>query len=67
MKTNRGTHQCPARPCGVVISNRLFACPAHWAVLSGPVKAAIYATAGMSLFNPARVEAIQAAREEWKA
>jgi hypothetical protein len=56
------THLCPG--ChGVQVPNRLFACRPCWDKLSASVKAAIYATVGK--MNRARIDAIQAAREEW--
>lgn len=56
------THLCPG--CRQVqVPNRLFACRPCWDKLSAPVKAAIYATVGK--MDQARINAIQAAREEW--
>jgi hypothetical protein len=63
---NRNTHRCPAPGCTVVISNRIFACRPHWYALSKPVREAIKATAGLTIFDPARRAAIQSAWEEWR-
>jgi len=58
-------HTCPRRTCTVTVPDHLFACRADWFALSKSVQAAIYATSGKG-FTRERIDAIKAAREEWR-
>jgi hypothetical protein len=43
----------------------MYACRRDWYALSGPVRSAIWATAGLLIVHPDRRAALAAAREEY--
>jgi hypothetical protein len=60
------SHTCPRPGCKARVPDHLFACRGDWFALSRPVQAAIYATASRHLADRERIDAIKAAREEWR-
>lgn len=59
------THTCPRQGCMNIVPNSLFACRDCWHMLSPTVKAAIYATARLSILDPARRGAFALAKQDW--
>lgn len=60
-----GWHRCPCRGCPMRVSNALFACVNHWAVLPIDVQRQISRTAKLSPTAARRREAFAAARHAW--
>ncbi len=58
-------HTCPHPECDKQIRLDLFACRRHWNALSQPVRRAIWDTYRARSIGDDRIEAIEAARDEW--
>jgi hypothetical protein len=61
----RGHHICPKKGCRTEVPDARFACITHWYKLPDDVRADIIGSARLTLLNPRRRRAIEAARIAW--
>lgn len=62
---NPSGHECPGR-CGAQVPDRLFACKDDWYRLPRDLRQPILDTAGQSLLEPGRLNAVRDARRWYR-